>query len=359
MNYLVCNDIHIGTKRASGTTPRSQASLGDYLHSSFKSLLSAHTDKSVIINGDLFDQFNVDGVDLIRCYETLSDWLHDSKGRLVLVAGNHDWSPKAAKISSFGMLCHFLQSRFGERVQVVDHNSGFTRVDDRVWAIPHMPNQDLFDVEIDKAIASGEGGMLLLHCNVMSTFAERSDHSLNISDEQIRNLKNFRLIIGHEHQGRSFGVGETIVDVVGNQFPSSVSDCLAHGNAQRDGLKRAIVIGGDLGVSSVETWDAIGSFVEVDWRNLPLSIHQFVRVIGDASVEEAAEVVNAIAKFRARSDAFVITNAVKIEGVQGMDDLAEMSFDEIQKFDVLQALLDTLSEDEARVVKGVLNAQTT
>jgi len=52
----------------------------------------------------------------------------------------------------------------------------------------------------------------------------------------------------------------------------------------------------------------------------------------------------------------VVSNAVRIEGIEGMEQLAEATFDNIHSFDVFAALLEVLSEDEAKVVKELMNA---
>lgn len=358
MRLSILNDVHIGVRRSSGTTVTSRLELGNYLHESLRRTLNTCVYGSVVVNGDLFDGFQVEGVDLIRVYETFADWLHarePSNERLILIAGNHDYQAKAGKVSSFDMLCHFLVSRFGDRVMVITHEQGLTQINDHVWAIPHMPNQDLFDIELEKAVALRGPGYLLLHCNVMSTFAEESDHSLNISSEQIRSL-DVNLVIGHEHQGRDISVGNRIVTVVGNQFPSSIADCLAHGDAQRDGTKHYLVVEDDLSRVEVTTWKVGGNFVEMDWQQLEDRDEKFVRITGDATTEQAAEVINAVARYRARSSAYVVSNAVRIEGIEGMEQLAEATFDNIHSFDVFAALLEGLSEDEAKVVKELMNA---
>ena len=94
----------------------------------------------------------------------------------------------------------------------------------------------------------------------------------------------------------------------------------------------------------------------MDWQQLEDRDEKFVRITGDATTEQAAEVINAVARYRARSSAYVVSNAVRIEGIEGMEQLAEATFDNIHSFDVFAALLEVLSEDEAKVVKELMNA---
>lgn len=350
---LIINDVHLGAARKGGTTPETQALLRKSLQDSLRQFLEQQSDNHVVVNGDLFDAFTVEPVEVVLAYETFADWLSaDTKRLLTLIRGNHDWNPRGDKLSSFNLLAHFLVSRFGDHVVRVI-NDGFTPVADGVWAIPHMPNQDLFDMEIKKAIDSGYGRFLLLHANYCSTFAEHSDHSLNVSAEQVEALAKagWHLTFGHEHQGREL----RHATIVGNQWPSSIADCLAHGAAQKDGLKYAISITAK-GIERITTWDAIGGYVEMDWRELDLNAtEQFIRVTGEASAAEAEAAMSAIARFRQKSKALVIGNAVKVEGVSIEMEGFEGSIQEsIKSFDVLSALLEELTPREAEVVKGLM-----
>lgn len=349
---LILNDLHIGASRKAGTTPASQAALSEYIHQNFEALINATDEDHIVINGDLFDGFEVPGTDLIRTFNVLDRWFMKARQaqHLTLIAGNHDYNPRGDKVSSFHLLAHFLKVRRGMAVDVIDHTRGLSRVADRVWAIPHVANQDLFDIELHKALdAAGEGDFLLLHANYDNNFAVESDHSLNVSKEAADILisAGWTLIFGHEHQPR---VAPGIV-IPGNQVPTSVADCL--GCQGKHYLR--------LHDKNIEHRDWLNLeahrvFTRLDWRNLDVDPqYQFVRVEGTATAEEAAEVVDAVARFRAKSQAYVVTNAVKVEGVAAFDELAEMSLEQITAFNVLDALLAELSEEEGKVVKALLS----
>lgn len=349
---LIISDLHIGASRKAGTTPASQAALSEYIHQNFEALINATDEDHIVINGDLFDGFEVPGTDLIRTFNVLDRWFMKSRQaqHLTLIAGNHDYNPRGDKVSSFHLLAHFLKVRRGMAVDVIDHTCGFSRVADRVWAIPHVANQDLFDIELHKALdAAGKGDFLLLHANYDNNFAVESDHSLNVSKEAADILisAGWTLIFGHEHQPR---VAPGIV-IPGNQVPTSVADCLG---CQGKYYLR-------LHDKNIEHRDWINLeahrvFTRLDWRNLDVDPqYQFVRVEGTATAEEAAEVVDAVARFRAKSQAYVVTNAVKVEGVAAFDELAEMSLEQITAFNVLDALLEELSEEEGKVVRALLS----
>jgi len=349
---LIISDLHIGVQRAGGTTPQSQQALRDYLRNSLESLLATENEW-VIVNGDLFDKFTVDTSEVLLTCEIFYRWLGERpSAKLTLISGNHDWSPRGNDVSSFHLLAAMLQmSGVGHDVEVRDHTNGLSRVDASrgVFCVPHMPNQALFDAEIQNAaVTLGKDRYLLLHCNYKNTFADHSDHSLNLSDDQVGALMEagWSLIIGHEHIGYSLRGGRVLV--VGNQFPSSVLDCL--GNQTKHAVRLT-----DKGVELVQTWSRDGFYLEVDWRQIKEGAGaDFIRVTGEATSAEAAEVIKAISTLRQTSDAFVITNAVKVAGHDMSGEKAAESIENLKAFDVLSAIYENLNEAEVDTVRGLL-----
>jgi len=342
---IILNDLHLGVTRSGGTTPQSQAALRNYLRKSLSDTLEDYAGQHVVINGDLFDSFQVETSEVIAAHKIFQEHL-EREGRLTLVMGNHDSSAKADKVSSFHLLAHILKSTDPDSVDVVDHTRGLCVIGDGVFAISHCMNQSLFDLELAKAAKQeGEDRYLLLHCNYKNGFAENSDHSLNINDEQVGALMRagWTLILGHEHQGYTLRGGRVIV--VGNQFPSSVADCIG------DHDKHLLEIDG--GVKFVCTWDANGSYLEADWRDLTnIDGYNFIRVVGSATALEAAAVIKAVSQLRQRSEGFVITNSVKVEG-QDMTMNTE-SIESIKAFDLLSAIYAELNEREIETVKELM-----
>ena len=346
---LVISDTHCSVQRMTGTTPATQIALRDYVRNALADLLKQHEGEHVVCNGDFFDAFQVDTAELIKAYEILVS--HMQTGSLTMIMGNHDASAKGDKVSSFHLLCHFLNEAAPSKFRMIDHNDGFTEVFGNVYAVSHCMNQDLFDLEINKAAAfDGAGKYLLLHANYKNGHAEGSSHSLNLNDDHVGNLMRagWTLVLGHEHVGAEYRSGRVIV--VGNQFPSSVVDCIG------DETKHALLIKDDGTHELIETWRAEGDYIEVDWKELDTVANQrFVRVTGDATASQAADVINTIAKVRAASDALIIANAVKVEGVELVADMTIESVDQIKRFDVLSAILEKLEPREAEVVRGLLS----
>lgn len=344
---LLISDIHIGFSRSAGTTPQSQEALRTYLLTKLQETLRDTPETHLCILGDLFDTFEVAPRDWLSAYGLLSSWAYVR--RLTLVAGNHDHSPKGYKVSSFQMLCTVLQQAYPDHVQVIGINE-YAEVTPGAVALAHCSNQDIFDMKLAELLERVENREVLLHANYANGYTTNSDHSLNVSEEQAQTFiaKGCTLVFAHEHQARVALDGGVVV--LGNQWPTSVADCLGNDS------KKLHVMGADT-MFSIPTWqgadDAEAPFRIVDWRELglvDLAQPGFIRVTGDASRNEAAEVVNTIAKFRSRSNAFVVTNSVRIEGIVQIEELPK-TFEAAKKFDVMQFIRKNLSEREMAVVE--------
>ena len=348
----IINDVHLGVKRMGGTTPLTQGLVQQGIQDSFHGYLMTHTDADLVINGDLFDGFSVDVVWVVACYMSLVEWFAKSDHTLYLVAGNHDIGKRNDRKSSFDVLADLLSERFPTRTIVVK-NEPYS--EDGMHIIPHMLNQDIFNMALEQAL-SWEPGWLLLHANVDNGFAEESDHSLNVSREQLLELsKTHKLLFAHEHQARDVEMpgNRHAIRVLGNQWPTSIVDCRSADNAQLDGCKYAHQIS-DSGITEEETWRAEDDYSEVDWTGLFDTNARFLRVTGTAGASQAADVITAIAKFRQNSEAWVITNGVKIEGIQDSAEIHSMTLERLSSINILDELIEHLTDAEAVVVKKLL-----
>jgi DNA repair exonuclease SbcCD nuclease subunit len=331
------NDVHIGAIRTAGTTPATAYQLRLDLIEGFGSLLEMATGCDLIINGDLFDKENVPMSDLYAAYSLLRTWmLANPPSYLIMPPGNHDLSKTSTVFTSFDLLVKLLESEFGARVFSMRTGVGFAGS----WIIPHVPNQDLFNLELAKVPPGTK--YLFLHCNVDNGFAVEADHSLNLSLEQAEKLPVERIIVAHVHQRAEYLHGKVLLP--GNQVPSSVADCL--GNDRKYALK----LHADK-VEYVETCRMSDCFLRVDWRALDGADTDiaFVRVEGECEAHETSEAVKAISQKRKTSPALVITNSVKIEG---MDDQKQIktNLEEIKSFKVLDALQEILTEEERAIL---------
>lgn len=336
----VTSDLHLSAIRSAGTTPQTAAALRQHLLQGFSAILDA-CDSDVLLNGDFADSYKMVPADILEAYHLIDAWL--KRGHMFYaVPGNHCLSKSAYDLSSFELLFRLLQAQHPEQVKLFMQPGP---VRDDMYALGHVQNQDILDTELAK-VPPGTS-YLFLHANFSNPFAQRSDHSLDVSEAQAKESPAKILIFGHEHVRREALKGK--VQIVGNPFPSSVSDCL-HND------KKYMIKVSDTGIEYVQTWQAAGDFSEQDWQALQDDGARFIRVIGSATAAQAPEVVSAISKFRSKSDALVITNAVKVEGVADQDEL-EMSAEQLAAFDVKSALLELLSKPEAAVVEKLLEEE--
>lgn len=350
---LVLNDHHIGVERAGGTTISSAEALRSFA-------LSKHTDcmnlarkvgaKRVIVNGDLSDTYSIALSQALELYVATHEFLQmNTDIEVVWALGNHDLSKDSSKLGTVAFIGALLRTLHPGQFILVDRP---TALDPETYVIPHLVNQGAFDAALEQ-IPDGTK-WVYLHCNYDNAFAGQADHSLNLAREQAKEITRTgaRIILGHEHQGRELMSGKVII--VGNQFPTSVADCLSHGDAQRDGQKRAIVVDGDQW-ESVTTWtpdDAEGWFARIDWKELKDVQEEgrgFIRVEGEAAAGQSTDAIKAIAAFRSKAVSFVITNAVRTEQVDGLADLAT-SIEDIKSVNVIDMLMEYLSPEQRDVI---------
>lgn len=329
---IVIHDLHLGVQRSAGTTPASASVLTVWMQEQFEKILG-RTDEDLVILGDLFDTYQVPLRTVLATYTSLLDWLRKGHN-LCLIPGNHDLSTDSSKLSSFQFLSQLLLDHPN-----VKYISGGGYVTEDVYAISHVPNQDLFDMELAKV---PKCKYLLLHCNYDNNFAKESDHSLNISEEQCGKLPVEFVFFAHEHYYREELRGK--VFIAGNQFPSSVSDCLHKDDKFMTRL-------GDK-PERIMTWDKAG-YAEIDWRNPAESDAMFIRFVGHCKAEEAADMANVIAAYRRSSEAFVITNAVKVGSDTEGAELELASLEAINKFNVMDALKEYLSVEDVNILESL------
>ena len=356
---IIINDLHLGVNRVSGTTPQSREDLRNYVFAEFDRLLHIADGHDLCILGDLFDAFEVAPRDWLETYLLLAAWCdRNEEQNLDLVAGNHDVSLKGSKVSSFETLATVLKQQF-DNVEVtgIDESYSMYLSTGRAFVVAHHRNQELFDLTIAKVLEDCErGDYVLLHANYDNKFAEQADHSLNVSEAQALEFtkKGVTLIHAHEHQSRveiphgTPADGGSVV-CLGNQIPTSVADCLGNNS------KFYWSLDGN-GLQKFECWKVGGDngYQAIDWRDLNQGATgaKFIRVVGDAVNAEAAQVIDAIHRFRQKSNAFVITNAVKIEGIADIESLPE-AFEASRKFDVMEFVYGQLNEAEAEVIRKI------
>lgn len=341
MTTKITTDWHLGVKRVTGTTAASQEALKTYLRTELEAQLD---DRDHLICGDLFSDFTVDAVEVLSTYGIFDKWLTKYGRNLALVRGNHDYHESAGKISSFDLLGAILSSQFPKQVTVANSITEWKQF----LLVPHLPNNEILNLEVS-SLSDVSGKIFVFHTNVDNPFAAETQHSLNLTLEQVKQIvsQGNKVLCGHEHQFRSLVEGNCLI--LGNSAPSSVADCVGNSTklfAVADGLD--VVLHHHLQIPNI--------FAEVRWTDLDslnLDGKLFIRVVGDAVNAQAADVMDAIHKFRQRSSAFVITNAVKIEGIAEIESLPE-TFEAATKFDVMDFVYRQLDSAEAEIIRKIV-----
>lgn len=360
-NLAILHDVHIGFNRVIGTTVASREHVRAHLHVWFSKTLGT-IETNLLMAGDLFDDFTVETRDFLFCLKELRSWCIRNPHRvLYLMAGNHDWSDKGHKLSSFGLLCSILSLELSN-VKVIEPNtvSKIDRVGGAVWCVSHHSDQESFTKVLETLATGAEvqpGDFIMLHANFDNKFAARSDHSLNVTMDMARKFTDagVKLLFAHEHQHRKALGGKLYIP--GNHWPTSVADCLGNDTKHHISLEDdKIVIHPTWAASSTDT-----GFREIDWQELDMEIGftGFLRVTGKAKREEASAVIDALSRFRQKSPALVVVNSTHIDGV--VQDEAEL--DDLRigvKFDMRGFVAERLSPEQMvtfdrllKIAKGV------
>lgn len=356
MSTWIFNDLHLGVKRTGGTTQASAAAMREWSMQQFRSLLGqVPNGQHVVINGDLTDLFDIPLADVVGMYEVIVQWADARPNSLLHAAvGNHDLSKDSTKLGSVEFLFGLL-NRTHPNIRLVSEASALTS---SLYVIPHVVNQAQFDLELERVPQGVK--QLLLHCNFDSPFAEHADHSLNISRAQAQGLidRGVTLVLGHEHHQRVLMGGKVVIP--GNQFPTSIADCVTPEGRQIRKKQFAVIT--DAGeVELCDSWSADGDAgfhqISID-GDLDQTLTGFIRIVGEVQPEGTAEALRKISRLRQTSEAFVITNSLRVAGHSGaeIEDALE-GIEDVRGIDVIQMLLETLTPEQQEAVRAVLASQ--
>lgn len=341
---IILNDIHIGVERQAGTTPDSAHNLRMWALKQFAELMeqARALGDDICILGDLFDRKNVALEDLYMTWEIIHECMEESSNRLYLVAGNHDLHTDSSQFSSFDMLCKLVEHT-SRRVHVVRGAGQAMSLSGRqgFYVIPHVPTQEMFAAEFAKV---PECDWLLVHANYNNFFARQSDGSLNVSEEMAMGCKATRIFFAHEHDHRVELGGKVFIG--GNQFPTSVNDCLRKEDKafhKLDGLD----------VTRHISWQA-SNYREMKWNDpYPTKDYQFIRVKGEAHPDEALQAQNAYTYMREHYKSFVVGNAIKYATDADTGNLDLSSIENLEKFDIMKVLKKYMPEDEMAILENL------
>ena len=357
----IFNDWHVGVRRSGGTTPYTAHSLRVWMRDQAAHCLSLpQQGDTVIFNGDLTDKFDIDLSDAWQLLQQLREMVVERGVKLYLAVGNHDLSKDSNKLGIVQFLGSALHSFQPDGPSMLIEEP--TLLEGGLYVIPHMVNQALFDQALEWVPAGVT--FLLLHCNYDSPFAEHADHSLNLSLGQAQRLRDagVTMILGHEHHSRTALDGA--VQIIGNQFPSSVADCFTPDGRLVEAKQCCVISQGE--IRKLRTWEhdaerggacqiSVSTLLESGLTGLDLSALQgFVRVTGEVLPEQAAEALRLISRLRQSCNAFVIANAVRVRATADeIEDLMEQ-IEDVREVNVLEMLMEILTPEQQEAVRAVL-----
>lgn len=317
MKTLILNDLHLGVKRQAGTTKQSRKDLEDWMLQQFEECLKTPHERLIIL-GDLFDKRNVEEHVMAEVIKLL--YLEDC----YIVQGNHDVGGiEDHTLSSCEFVANLSESFYVDKSQMIGS----------YYIVPHLHSQEDFDHAVQ---ICPDNTIMMVHCNIDSPFAH-GDHSLNLSLHQMKDLekRGVDVLAGHEHTKRDVHN----VTILGNQFPSSISDCIG-------GDKFSHLLDGEELFESL-TWSAKDDFYSDE--AVEDSSKKFIRITGECDVSSYSEIVKAVANLRKDSEAFIVKNAVKVK-----EFTAEKTGETVTNFNILDMLLEEIPEGFREEVRSCL-----
>lgn len=311
--YLIISDLHQGLTRKTGVTAESLAQFENDKIKSLAALLAQHEDKEIIVAGDLFDSHDVTLRSILQVASTLLT--HPKK--VWIIAGNHDLSKNTLKMSSLKFLSEWVIMN-STNVEVIFEPQ---TIGENIFAVPHMPNQELFD----EAIKHATTDILITHCNYENGFAVEKDHSLNLTKKQ---AKKFKMVIsGHEHNARTVGN----VHMVGAFAPCNVGEASVEKFSHVFDPQR---------MSLTTEGQSPHTYQEIHWKDMDTALAvDFLKIVGEATAAEAPTVLSAVAALRKKSSAYMIQNSVTVESIE-LGEVEGASFESVNTMELLGSILD-------------------
>lgn len=313
--YLIIADLHQGLNRKTGVTAESLEEFENDKINNLSALMVQHEDKEAIIAGDLFDSSRVS----LHAVLQVATVLLKHPKKVWIIAGNHDLSKNTLKMSSLAFLSEWLKMQ-DTNVEVIFKPTPIG-ASHEILAVPHMPNQGLFDEVLS---ASSGFSTLITHCNYENNFAVDKDHSLNLTKKQASKFK--MVISGHEHNKRT--VGNT--HMLGSFAPCNVGEAA---------VEKVSHVFDPEALSLEPVGQSSHTYQEIHWHDIEAALSVgFLKVIGEATAAEAPTVLSAVAALRKTSPAYMIQNAVTVQTIE-LGEIEGASFDSVNTMELLGSIL--------------------
>ncbi len=355
MKVAFFTDPHLGLRRASHTSGRSQDLLRERLFDQCTAVFEAVAERElshVICLGDLFDQFSNDE-------DTIEQGINVALQCCYVLAGNHDESNRKDVQGSLRLMSKIpMAGTRGEIVispdpSVANYSTATFHDEVILYFVPHCLTQDLFIESLSKALEDFEMNkganrnikhVLCLHCNVGEGFGEVEGHgsTLWLTPDLQANLTGFdKILIGHEHTPKAV---EPNIQVLGNTYPVSFGEI---------GDRFFYVYDSDTNeLEAVQIFNAEQEHVEIDVAMFldqqgQIEVSQFlVSITGTLKATEYAAFARSLSNFWKKNDhLYAVRKHVDVETAESVKTLHQRETKTLPEL-VKAAVADAGFEDE-------------
>jgi DNA repair exonuclease SbcCD nuclease subunit len=219
--------------------------------------------------------------------------------------------------------------------------------------IDHCLTQEIFDINIGALIQSGQGEILVLHCNIGNP---RVSHENWLTEEKLDQLASqYRyVLIGHEHKFKQLRENAWYL---GTPYPTNFGEMYDHYVGYLDETGK---------IEFVRTFAADEQYLELDIQELvdlqttlgtfePLFSGEirFMKLVGSVSVEDGAKAFQWLKKLRSHSHVIAVKGEFTVRPYKNV--LGSESKSEFKDFSRL--LAEHVSESEIQFLDSLLQPE--
>ncbi len=199
MKLRIFSDPHIGVNRQANTSTASRKKIMQRAYDTTMACLS-RPDEQGICGGDLFDKYRVDPGSMLQAMQVLDRCF-------LCLSGNHDTINDKDAMGSLQFLSHVAQTQVCAAPYGKAHFETFLVSSTRVYAIPHVTTQALFEQALEEVYEEAQKDkslykLLFLHCNFDYPEERLSGAELNLTRDDAEALIEdcgLTVLIGHMH----------------------------------------------------------------------------------------------------------------------------------------------------------------
>ena len=298
MIYNIFTDPHLGLKRNSNTTQKSQQLLRDRL---YELALELAQKENTICCGDLLDKSE-------NNEETILQAIAVAKCCDFVMAGNHDIKNITDSVTSFDVVkeavsgVEMVKSPDLSKIYWEENGSGF-------YFVPHCLSQEIFESSIKDLCSEVPTGFketffnkascnaLFLHCNVGDGFGDLEGEGSCLwltSELQKLVVERFDFVlVGHEHEPRTLHEGKLVI--LGNTFPLGFGEIADRYYYTLDTEKKTLER--TLSVCAADIFEEVPVELLFSTKGIYETTKLLIDIVGEINVNESAEYARYLSTF--------------------------------------------------------------